>query len=72
MKKIITAIVSASCVAMLLISCGTVRKASDENRRGCDEADFPADTEVKCDTFVPLHPPVVVPHSWREHEGLKP
>lgn len=26
------------------------------------------DTTAKCDTFVPLHPPVVVPHTWREAE----
>ena len=26
------------------------------------------DTTGQCDTFVPLHPPVVVPHPWREAE----
>lgn len=33
-----------------------------------DSTSIVRDTTAKCDTFVPLHPPVVIPHTWREAE----
>lgn len=56
MKKSIFKIVSVLCLAVLLASCGTARKA-DRNRQ---------EVEVKQDTLPPTHPPVVVPHTWRD------
>lgn len=59
------------CLAVLLTSCGSARKAADDGRGRCNGQTVPADTVEKRDTFVPLHPPVVVPHSWRETVTVK-
>ncbi len=51
-------------VAVMLLSlvyfcsCATSRKMNKGN-------DKPSQTD-SVDVFVPTHPPVVVPHSWRE------
>ena len=44
-------------LAVLLTSCGTARKAGREQQK---------EPEIQQDTLPPTHPPVVVPHSWRE------
>jgi len=47
-------------IAMVMItSCGTARKAEQEQENKKNEEG----TEKE---FVPTHPPVVIPHSWRE------
>lgn len=48
--------------AVLLTSCGTAGKGVRSDRSETS----PADTTEKRDTFVPLHPPVIVPHTWRD------
>lgn len=66
MKKVIFKMISALCLAALLTSCGSARRSADDGRGRRDGQAVPADTVEKRDTFVPLHPPVVVPHSWRD------
>lgn len=46
-----------------LYSCTACRKSSKQ-----DKGDEKTDS---VDTFVPTHPPVVVPHSWREEMNRK-
>ena len=48
--------------AVLLASCGAAGKGVKSDTTETS----PADTTEKRDTFVPLHPPVVVPHTWRD------
>lgn len=48
--------------AVLLASCGAAGKGTQSDTTETS----PADTTEKRDTFVPLHPPVVVPHTWRD------
>lgn len=57
MKKTIFKIVSIICLCVLLTSCGTARKA-ERNQKN--------EVEVQQDTLPPPHPPVVVPHTWRD------
>lgn len=49
--------VSIICLGVLLTSCGTARKA-ERNQKN--------EVEVQQDTLPPPHPPVVVPHTWRD------
>ena len=50
------------CIVLLLSSCGTAGRNIKT-----DSPDMsPTDSTEKRDTFVPLHPPVVLPHTWRE------
>lgn len=44
-------------LAVLLTSCGTARKTECEQQK---------ESEVQQDTLPPTHPPVVVPHTWRD------
>ena len=56
---------------LLMISCGTARKAVDTPEETLPDQSgqiHQADSTERPDTFVPLHPPVVVPHTWREAE----
>lgn len=57
--KTIFKIFAAFCFILLLSSCGTAKKA---------ERNQPKETEVQQDTLPPTHPPVVLPHTWREAE----
>lgn len=50
-------------VVMLISSCGTCMKVSESEE---DDILLQKDSVEVKDTFVPLHPPVVVPHSWRD------
>ena len=50
------------CIALLLTSCGTAGRSIMKDSQEIS----PTDTTEKRDTFVPLHPPVVVPHTWRD------
>lgn len=59
MKKTIFKIVSIICLGVLLTSCGTARKA-ERNQKN--------EEEVQQDTLPPTHPPVVVPHTWRDSQ----
>jgi hypothetical protein len=43
----------------MLCSCGTSQKGMEKAFEKVEQAD-----SVK--EFVPLHPPVVIPHSWKE------
>ena len=55
--------------ALLLVSCGTARRTADSPEDNLqDQAGqiHQGDSTERPDTFVPLHPPVVVPHTWRE------
>lgn len=52
----------AFCILLLLSSCGTAGRSVKTDAPEMS----PADSTEKRDTFVPLHPPVVVPHTWRE------
>ena len=45
--------------SVLLAACGTSGQAT----KPAEERELPADSVKK---FVPLHPPVVIPHSWKE------
>ena len=63
MMKIILKIFAAICVIAMMIA-GKGRDAS--KKRDQMPHMEQKDTTDKCDTFVPLHPPVVVPHTWRE------
>ena len=51
-------------------TAGSVNPATAQDSTFIVRDTIPAsrDTTAKCDTFVPLHPPVVVPHTWREAE----
>ena len=55
--KTIFKILAALGLIFLLSSCGTARKAECNQKK---------ETEVQQDTLPPTHPPVVVPHTWRE------
>lgn len=55
--KTIFKILAAFCFIFLLSSCGTARKAERSQKQ---------ETEVQQDTLPPTHPPVVVPHTWRD------
>ena len=55
--KTILKILAAFCFIMLLSSCGTARKAERNQKQ---------EPEVQQDTLPPTHPPVVVPHTWRD------
>ena len=46
-------------MALVLMSCGAARRTERER-----VVDVQRDTLEKNDTFVPLHPPVVIPHPW--------
>lgn len=52
------------CIAAMLSSCGTAHKA--EGNQPQTDVEIQQDTVEKKDSFVPLHPPVVIPHSWNE------
>lgn len=45
--------------SVMLCSCGTSQKGMEKASEKVEQAD-----SVK--EFVPLHPPVVIPHSWKE------
>ena len=45
--------------SVMLCSCGASKKGMEKTPEKTEQAD-----SVK--EFVPLHPPVVVPHSWKE------
>ena len=55
--KTIFKILAAFCFILLLSSCGTARKAERSQKK---------EAEVQQDTLPPTHPPVVVPHTWRD------
>ena len=55
--KTIFKILAALSFILLLTSCGTARKA-ERNQKN--------EVEVQQDTLPPTHPPVVVPHTWRD------
>lgn len=55
--KTIFKIFAAFGLILLLSSCGTARKAERSQKQ---------ETEVQQDTLSPTHPPVVVPHTWRD------
>ena len=55
--KTIFKILAAVCFIVMLSSCGTARKAERSQKK---------EAEVQQDTLPPTHPPVVVPHTWRE------
>lgn len=55
--KTIFKILAALGLILLLSSCSTARKAERNQKK---------ETEVQQDTQPPTHPPVVVPHTWRE------
>lgn len=51
--------VAAMLLPAILTSCSSARENGGYNKG-----------KVKSDTikeFIPTHPPVVIPHSWREH-----
>lgn len=54
--KLATAIVLSS--ALGVACCGTRKAAQNE--------DTPAPPTDTIEQFTPLHPPVVVPHDWRD------
>ena len=67
MMKTILKIFAGLCVASMLIACGAAGKGRDASKiRDHMSQTEQKDTTAKCDTFVPLHPPVVVNKSWRE------
>lgn len=45
--------------SLMLCSCGTTKKGVEKSSEKKEQADSVKD-------FVPLHPPVVVPHTWKE------
>lgn len=47
----------APFLAVLLTSCGTARKAEHDQQK---------EPEIQQDTLPPTHPPVVIPHTWRD------
>lgn len=55
--KMILKILAAFSIIIMLSSCGTSRKAERNQNK---------ETVVQQDTLPPTHPPVVVPHTWRE------
>ena len=60
--KTFVKILAIACGLLLLTSCGSSRKAVKENV----DAVATADSVAVRDTFVHTHPPVVIPHGWRE------
>ena len=60
--KTFVKILAIACGLLLLTSCGSSRKAVKENV----DAAVPIDSVAVRDTFVHTHPPVVIPHGWRE------
>ena len=60
--KTIFRIFSAFLAAVLLVSCGTAGKGAQSDKQETELAD----STEKRDTFVPLHPPIVVPHTWKD------
>ena len=58
-KPILLAMVAAILLPAIFTSCSVARENGDYNKE-----------TAKGDTikeFTPTHPPVVIPHSWREH-----
>ena len=55
--KTILKILAAFCFIFMLTSCGAAKKAERNKQK---------DAEILQDTLPPTHPPVVVPHTWRE------
>ena len=55
--KAIFKILAAFCFILMLSSCGAVRKTGREPQK---------ETEVQKDTLSTTHPPVIVPHTWRD------
>lgn len=49
-------------LSLMLVSCGSARKATKADREAPKEEVVAEDST----RFVPLHPPVVVPHKWNE------
>ena len=60
--KTVSRIFTVSLAAVLMVSCGTAGKGAQSDKR---ETELRDSTE-KSDTFVPLHPPIVVPHTWKD------
>ena len=60
--KTFVKILAIACGLLLLTSCGSSRKVVKENV----DAEVPVDSVAVKDTFVHTHPPVVIPHGWRE------
>lgn len=48
-------------LSLAVVSCGSARKAAKADREAPKE--MVAEDSTR---FVPLHPPVVVPHKWNE------
>ena len=49
-------------LSLAVVSCGSARKAAKTDRDAPKEEVMAEDSTI----FVPLHPPVVVPHKWNE------
>ena len=60
--KTFVKIFALACGLLLLTSCGSSRKAARENV----DTQATVDSVAVRDTFVHTHPPVVIPHGWRE------
>ncbi len=63
-NKIIKLTAATALSSALVCSCGATRTASQADQE-------PATPQDSTEAFVPTHPPVVVPHSWREEMRRK-
>lgn len=48
-------------LSALFISCASAKKAENKNPKQAEKQN--KDSEEQ---FIPTHPPVVIPHSWRD------
>ena len=60
--KTFVKILAIACGLLLLTSCGSSRKVVKENI----DTETTVDSVAVRDTLVHTHPPVVIPHGWRE------
>lgn len=57
-KMVLTAV--TVLLSALFISCASAKKAENNNPKQAEEQN-----KDSVEQFIPTHPPVVIPHSWR-------
>ena len=57
-KMVLTAV--TVLLSALFISCASAKKAGNNNTEQTEEQ-----KKDSVEQFIPTHPPVVIPHSWR-------
>ena len=58
-KMVLTAV--TVLLSALFISCAASKKAENNNTEQAEEQN-----KDSVEQFIPTHPPVVIPHSWRD------